>query len=62
MKANRNNEQKDSWRLDEEVRRRRLREDGERSLAINLSETIALSEFFSSFAGSAWNAQRASQS
>ncbi len=62
MKADRDNEQKDSWRLDEEVRRRRLREDGKRPLAINLAETIALSEFFSSFAGSAWNARRASES
>jgi hypothetical protein len=43
----------DPWRLNEEVRRRRLREDGQRSLAINLAETVALSEFLSSFAGSA---------
>jgi hypothetical protein len=62
MKADRDNKQKESWRLDEEVRRRRLREDGERPLAVNLAETIALSEFFSSFAGSAWSAQKASRS
>jgi hypothetical protein len=43
----------DPWRLNEEVRRRRLREDGRRPLSVNLAETIALSEFFSSFAGSA---------
>jgi hypothetical protein len=59
MKADRDNEQKDSWRLDEVVRQRRLREDGQRPLAVNLAETIALSEFFSGFAGSAWKAQRA---
>jgi hypothetical protein len=43
----------DPWRLNEEVRRRRLREDGRRSLAVNLAEAIALSEFLSTFAGSA---------
>jgi len=43
----------DPWRVNERVRRRRLREDGRRSLAENLAETIALSEFFATFAGSA---------
>jgi hypothetical protein len=43
----------DPWQLNERVRRRRLREDGKRSLAENLAETIALSEFLSTFAGSA---------
>jgi len=43
----------DPWRVNEQVRRRRLREDGKRSLAENLAETIALSEFFANFAGSA---------
>lgn len=43
----------DPWRLNEEVRRRRLREDGRRSLAVNLAEGIALSEFLSTFTGSA---------
>jgi hypothetical protein len=44
---------RDGWRLNEKVRRRRLREDGRRPLAVNLSEGLALSEFFSTFAGSA---------
>lgn len=43
----------DPWRLNDEARRRRLREDGRRSLAVNLSEGLALSEFLSTFAGSA---------
>lgn len=43
----------DPWRLNEEVRRRRLREDARRSKALNLSEGLALSEFLSTFAGSA---------
>jgi hypothetical protein len=41
------------WRLNEDVRRRRLRQDASRPLSVNLAETIALSEFFSTFAGSA---------
>lgn len=43
----------DPWRVNEQVRRKRLREDGKRPLAENLAETIALSEFFATFAGSA---------
>lgn len=43
----------DAWRLNEEVRRRRLREDGKRPLAVNLAEGLALSEFLSTFTGSA---------
>jgi hypothetical protein len=43
----------DPWRLNEEVRRRRLREDGQRSLAVNLAEGLALSDFLSTFTGSA---------
>jgi hypothetical protein len=43
----------DPWRLNEEVRRRRLREDGRRPLAENLAEGLALSEFLSTFTGSA---------
>jgi len=39
--------------VDEAVRRRRLREQGRRSLAENLAEGIALSEFLSSFTGAA---------
>jgi hypothetical protein len=43
----------DSWRSDEQARRRRLREDGRRPLAVNLAEGLALSEFLSTFTGSA---------
>jgi hypothetical protein len=43
----------DPWRLNEEVRLRRLREDGRRPLAVNLAEGLALSEFLSTFTGSA---------
>jgi hypothetical protein len=46
----------DPWRVDEQIRRRRLREDAQRPLSVNLAETIALSEFFSTFAGSARSA------
>jgi len=53
MKKNRNKDAKDPWRLNEEARRRQLREDGRRSLAVNLSEGLALSEFLGKFTGSA---------
>jgi hypothetical protein len=43
----------DPWRANEEARRRRLREDGRRPLAVNLAEGLALSEFLSTFTGSA---------
>jgi len=43
----------DLWRGNEESRRRQLREDGRRSLAVNLAEGLALSEFLSKFTGSA---------
>lgn len=43
----------DPWRLNEVVRRRRLREDGRRPLAVNLAEGLALTEFLSTFTGSA---------
>jgi hypothetical protein len=45
--------QDDPWRANEESRRRQLREDGRRSLAENLAEGLALSEFLSTFTGSA---------
>jgi hypothetical protein len=45
--------QEDSWRANEEARRRQLREDGRRPLAVNLAEGLALSEFLSTFTGSA---------
>ncbi|HET8566900.1 MAG TPA: hypothetical protein VFL77_10555 [Solirubrobacterales bacterium] len=44
---------RDPWRANEESRRRQLREDGRRPLAINLAEGLALSEFLSTFNGSA---------
>ena len=43
----------DPWRVSEESRRRQLREDGRRPLAVNLAEGLALSEFLSTFTGSA---------
>jgi hypothetical protein len=43
----------DPWRDNEESRRRQLLEDGRRSLAENLSEGLALSEFLSTFTGAA---------
>jgi hypothetical protein len=43
----------DPWRLNEIVRRRRLREQGRRTLGQNLEEGLALSKFLSSFRGAA---------
>jgi hypothetical protein len=43
----------DAWSDKEESRRRQLREDGRRSLAENLIEGLALSEFLSTFTGAA---------
>jgi hypothetical protein len=43
----------DPWRANEESRRRRLREDGRRPLAVNLSEGLALTEYLSRFTGAA---------
>jgi hypothetical protein len=43
----------DPWRLNEQSRRRQLREDAKRSLAVNLAEGLALSEFLSTFTGGA---------
>jgi hypothetical protein len=45
--------QADQWRDNELSRRRQLREDGQRPLAVNLAEGLALSEFLSTFTGSA---------
>jgi hypothetical protein len=42
-----------AWRDNEESRRRQVREDGGRSLAENLAEGLALSEFLSTFTGAA---------
>jgi len=47
------------WQLNEIVWRRRLREAAQRPLAINLAEGLALSEFLSSFHGSARRARDA---
>jgi len=41
------------WRLNEIVRRRRLREQGERTPAENLEEAFALIRFVSGFTGRA---------
>ncbi len=62
MTENKENKSQDSWRLDEEVRRRRLLEDARRPMSVNLAETIALSEFVSRFAGSAWQAKKPGES
>jgi hypothetical protein len=43
----------DPWRANEESRRRQLREDARRPLAVNLAAGLALSEFLSTFTGSA---------
>ena len=43
----------DPWRLNEEARRRQVREDAKRSPAVNLAEGLALSEFLSTFTGAA---------
>jgi len=45
--------QEEPWRANEESRRRQLREDARRPLAVNLAEGLALSEFLSTFTGSA---------
>lgn len=45
--------QEDPWRANEESRRRQVREDAGRPLAVNLAEGLALSEFLSTFTGSA---------
>jgi hypothetical protein len=42
----------DPWQLDEESRRRQLREDARRPLAVNLAEGLALGEFLATFTGS----------
>lgn len=62
MKNENDKQREDPWRLDEEVRRRRLLEDARRPMSVNLAETIALSEFVSRFAGSAWQAEKPGES
>jgi hypothetical protein len=43
----------DPWRLNELVRRRRLREQARRPLAVNLAAGLELSEFLATFRGAA---------
>jgi hypothetical protein len=43
----------EAWHDNEQSRRRQLREDAGRSLAENLAEGLALSEFLSTFTGAA---------
>ncbi len=43
----------DPWRATEESRRRQPLDDAKRPLAVNLAEGLALSEFLSTFTGSA---------
>jgi hypothetical protein len=43
----------DPWRLNEIVRQRRLRQQGQRTPAENLEEAFALIRFMSSFTGGA---------
>jgi hypothetical protein len=45
--------QEDPWRANKESRRRQVREDARRPMAVNLAEGLALSEFLSTFTGSA---------
>lgn len=45
--------QEDPWRANEESRRRQVREDARRPMEVNLAEGLALSEFLSTFTGSA---------
>jgi hypothetical protein len=44
---------RDPWRANEDARRRQVREDAKRPLAVNLAEGLALSEFLSTFTGAA---------
>jgi hypothetical protein len=62
MNKDRDNKPEDSWRLDDAVRRRRLLADARRPMSVNLAETIALSEFVSRFAGSAWQPKKPDES
>jgi hypothetical protein len=43
----------DPWRANAAARRRQLREDGARPLAVSLAEGLALTEFLSTFTGTA---------
>lgn len=52
-KATPESRREDPWRANEDARRRRLLEDAQRPMSVNLAEGIALSEFLSTFTGSA---------
>jgi hypothetical protein len=54
--------QQDPWYPNEEARRRQVREDARRPLAVNLAEGLALSEFLSTFTGAARTASSQDQS
>jgi len=53
VEAKQSTGKRDPWRDNEQARRRQLREDARRPLAVNLAEGLALSEFLSTFAGAA---------
>lgn len=53
VKAQQRASKRNPWQLNEEAQRRQLRVDGRRPLAVNLAEGLALSEFLSTFTGSA---------
>jgi len=53
MKSADEQRKKDPWQANEEARRRQVREDSRRPLAVNLAEGLALSEYLSRFTGSA---------
>jgi hypothetical protein len=46
-------QQEDPWRANDEARLRRLQEDAQRPMAVNLAEGLALSEFLSTYTGDA---------
>jgi hypothetical protein len=62
MSSDSNCAELDPWKVNEESRRRRLREDGRRPLAANLAEGLALSEFLSTFTGAAWDSVESGKS
>lgn len=52
-KAGRDPQREEAWRANEEARRRRLREDAQRPMAVNLAEGLAFSEWLSTYNGEA---------
>jgi hypothetical protein len=53
VEAKKKTEKLDPWKDNEQARRRQVREDARRPLAVNLAEGLALSEFLSTFVGAA---------